>query len=73
MDKKLLKIQWCVHSSIGDYQHRAIHIGQFIVMSHIWFALNKTKIKRGDLLLSLVEAIGIQRTEEHDVDEVARV
>jgi hypothetical protein len=42
-------------------------------MSHIWFALNKSKIKGGDLLLSLVEAIGIQRTEEHDVDEVARV
>ena len=52
---------------------KTIDIEQFIVMSHIWFALNKTKTKEGDLLSFLVEAIAIQRSKEHDVDGVARV
>lgn len=51
---------------------KTIDIEQFIVMSHIWFALNKTKIKEEDLLSFLVEAMAIQRSEEHDVDGVAR-
>lgn len=68
MDEKLLKRQWCGHSSIGEYQHRAVYSDvTYIVCPY------QSQNKQGVLLSSLVEAIAFQRIEEHDIDTVSRV
>ena len=46
----------------------AIDTKQFTVMSHVWYALNRTKIKGGELLSSLMEVVANHKTLEQDID-----
>lgn len=64
MDKELLG-----HNDVGVLVLEAMDTERFTVMSHVWYALNMTKIKEGELLSFIVEVVAIHGLEEPDVEE----